>query len=95
MEITHEDIMKFIYGGQPSWKFNDNVIVYSEDEMKANIYNAMVYIKELLQPTDDTQSLCECQHHEISFKSGSKFCQSCKKLLRSSLLNQRKGDSER
>ena len=50
MEITHEDIMKCVRGGQPSWKFNDNIIVYSEDEVKANIYNAMVYIKKCLQP---------------------------------------------
>lgn len=46
MGITHEDIMKCIRGGQPSRKFNGDVIVYSEDEVKANVYNAMIYIKK-------------------------------------------------
>jgi len=45
MKITHDDIMKFVSHGSPAGKFNPEVIVYSEDELKANIYNAMVYIQ--------------------------------------------------
>jgi len=33
------------------------------------------------------KDLCECQHHEISFKGGSDYCQTCGKLLRAAKLN--------
>lgn len=63
MEITHENIMKFVRGGQPSWKFNNNVIVYSEDEVKANIYTAMVFVRDRLQqgaaPDSEGRSICD------------------------------------
>jgi len=49
MKITHDDIMKFVSHGNPAGKFNPGVIVYSEDELKANIYNAMVWVQKCLQ----------------------------------------------
>lgn len=49
MEITHENIMRCVCGGQLSQNFSDDTMVYSESEVKASVYNAMVYTKKCLQ----------------------------------------------
>lgn len=63
------------------------------DSLISAVIEATKAIKEYQNIADDfvlerKQDVCECPHHEISFKGGSKFCQSCGKLLRAASLNQ-------
>ena len=50
-----------------------------------NCRYAKTHLTSVIHSVGEDQ--CECQHHEISFKAGSNYCQSCGKLLRAAQLN--------